>query len=402
MIDPRPACRAFATVDSTKLITGRAVRFAKALSPRKRRRRKASTRQPIMFDELHAQPDRELWDTLRYAGRARRQPLMLRSRRPGSDKETICGEQYEYAKRVIAGESDDTLLRADLREPTPPLIGRLNRPGGGESELRRNVQLEQFRADFTEAKRIAGEGSELPPLSPESVGRRPTPGFRWINGKSARRRSRRRQLAGRECFAGLDLSATDDTTALVLIFDRLDGGLDVLPFFWLPADNIVQLERRHRQPYRAWAKAGLIELTPGNVVDYDAVRTRANELRQTYTIRKLAIDRKFQGQALENDLMADGFDVVPAGQGWVSQDLPAKELERLLKGGRIAHGGNEILAWHAANVVVDIDKNGNYTINKRKSRSKIDGIAALCMALMCRMSERGAAGNHAAGGLIVL
>jgi phage terminase large subunit-like protein len=138
------------------------------------------------------------------------------------------------------------------------------------------------------------------------------------------------------------------------------------------------------------------------VVDYDAVRGQINAIAQQYDIQKLAIDRKFQGQALENDLIADGFDVVPAGQGWISQDLPAKELERLLKAGRIRHGGNPILSWHASNVVVDIDKAGNYSINKRKSRSKIDGIAAFLMALLCHMNGGRSSTVEASGELIVL
>lgn len=374
-------------IDSTKTITGPGRSFSKALSA------EAPTKEglnasAVLFDELHAQPGRELWDTLRYAGRARRQPLLLAITTAGSDKETICGEQYEYARRVLSGEVADTafyvrIYEADLSEDwSKEETWRKANPSLGIT-----VQLDQLRADFLEAKESPAK---------EATFRRYTLN-QWVQTADAWLSMQQwdqcaaaadaSELEGEECYGGLDLSATDDTTGLVLKFPRPDGASDILPFFWLPKDNIEFLERRHRVPYRLWARQGLIKLTPGNVVDYDVVRADINALGRRFRIKHLGIDRKFQGQALENDLIADGLDVVPAGQGWVSQDLPAKELERLLKGGRIRHGGHPILRWHASNVIVDIDKNGNYTINKKKSRSKIDGIAALLMAILCQMND---------------
>jgi phage terminase large subunit-like protein len=383
--------------DSTKTIVGQGRSFYRALSA------EAGTKDgpnasAILFDELHAQPDRELWDKLRYAGSARRQPLMLTITTAGSDKETICGEQYEYAKRVQAGEIVDDqffvcIFEADSKDDwTQEATWHRANPSLGVT-----ITIEQFRADLTEALESPAKENSFRRYRLNQWVQTADAWLSMEQWDKCPRDADAQDLAGRECYAGLDLSATDDTTALELVFPMGDM-LQVLSFFWLPEDNIATLEKKHRVSYRAWAKAGHMRLTPGNVVDYAMVRRQIGELAKMYHIKQLSIDRKFQGQSLENDLIADGFDVVPAGQGWVSQDLPAKDLEKRIKAGIIDHGGNPILRWHASNVVVDIDKNNNYTINKRKSRSKIDGIAALLMAIYAYMQGRNKQSKDAAGG----
>lgn len=394
MIDASPALQRVARYkETTKTIIGPAGSFYRALSADSRRQegRNASA---ILFDELHAQQNRELWDALRYAGASRRQPLVLAITTAGSFLESICGEQYQYGKLVMRGDIDDPSFFACIHEgdPTDNWEAETTWHKANPS-LGVTINLDDFRADFMEAKSSPAKEASFRRYRLNQ----------WVQTADAWLSMDRwdasigtvdpAQLAGRECYAGLDLSSTDDTTALVLLFPRPAGqGVIVLPFFWLPKDNIARLERKHRVPYQAWAKQGLLRLTPGNVVDYALLRQQVREeIGATYKIKQLAIDRKFQGQGLESDLIADGFDVVPAGQGWVSQDLPAKEAERLINAGWLEHGGNPILRWHASNAVVDIDKAGNYSLNKRKARSKIDGMAALLMGMMLRMNDHKAA-----------
>jgi phage terminase large subunit-like protein len=379
--------------DSTKTLIGPGGSFYRALAAGPESKDGINAH-GILFDELHTQKGRELWDFLRYSGASREQSLHISITTAGGDLETICGEQYQYAKRVLSGEIIDISFLACIFEASPQddwtseeTWKRAN-PSYGIT-----VGADKFRADFNEA---------LESPAKENAFRR----FRlnqWVQSadkwlsmdrwdKGDRGPVDLAKLKGRRCFSGLDLSATDDTTALLLAFpDDEDKEFTFLPFFWLPEDNIDRLERKHKVPYRAWAKRGLFHLTPGNVVDYQVIRAMLRELDQLYDIVELAIDRKFQGQSLELDLVEDGFKVVPAGQGWVSQDLPAKELEKLVMAERIIHGGHPVLRWHASNAAVDIDKAGNYSVNKKKSRSKIDGIAATLMALMCKLQDRGAA-----------
>jgi phage terminase large subunit-like protein len=135
----------------------------------------------------------------------------------------------------------------------------------------------------------------------------------------------------------------------------------------------------------AWSRMKMLTLTDGNVVDYEAIRKDLVKLAEDYDIRSVVIDRKFQGQQLEGELIDDGFSVFAAGYGWKSQDVALKEIERCVRARRLLHDGHPVLRWHASNAVVETDKNENYSLSKRKSRSKIDGMAALCNAMQAAL-----------------
>jgi phage terminase large subunit-like protein len=171
-----------------------------------------------------------------------------------------------------------------------------------------------------------------------------------------------------------------------MVFLFGDSGVyRVLAKFYLPARNIEYLERKHKVPYMAWSRMKMLTLTDGNVVDYEAIRKDLVKLAEDYDIRSVVIDRKFQGQQLEGELIDDGFSVFAAGYGWKSQDVALKEIERCVRARRLLHDGHPVLRWHASNAVVETDKNENYSLSKRKSRSKIDGMAALCNAMQAAL-----------------
>ena len=168
-------------------------------------------------------------------------------------------------------------------------------------------------------------------------------------------------------------------TALVLVFPR-DGRFDVLPFFWIPEEGARRRERRDRVPYRQWVDQGLMEATPGEVIDYECIRCRINELNQRYAIRSIAIDR-WNATQLAGQLEGDGFEMVAFGQGFASMNWPTKKLEEVVLSGRLAHGGNPVLRWMASNVSIEQDAADNWKPSKKKSRERIDGIVALIMAI---------------------
>ena len=188
------------------------------------------------------------------------------------------------------------------------------------------------------------------------------------------------RLEGRTCYAGLDLSSTTDITALVLLFPGLDGTYDVLPFFWIPSENIAKRERKDRVPYAEWSRQGYVLTTPGNVVDYDFIRAKIKALSEQCRIAEVVIDR-WNATHLSTQLMGDGFSIVPWGQGFSSQSTPTKELMNLLLAGKVRHGGNPVLRWMASNVAVEEDAAGNLKPSRRKSSERIDGVVALINAL---------------------
>jgi phage terminase large subunit-like protein len=154
----------------------------------------------------------------------------------------------------------------------------------------------------------------------------------------------------------------------------------VLPFFFLPKDNIASRCRRDRVPYDVWARQGLFHLTEGTVIDYRFIRSLILELRDEFDIANISFDR-WNSTDIVTNLTDDGFEMVRVGQGFASMFAPTKRLLELVLTGELAHDGNPVLRWMASNVIVQQDPAGNVKPDKGKSREKIDGIVALIMAI---------------------
>ena len=187
-------------------------------------------------------------------------------------------------------------------------------------------------------------------------------------------------LVGRECYAGLDLASTRDVTAFVLVFPDDDGRYDVVPYFWIPSDSMHERVTRDRVPYDQWARDEYLRITDGNVCDYDVIRGQIQELSERFDIREIAYDR-WGATQLVTQLQSDGATCVPIGQGFASLSAPTKELDKVIAGGALRHGGHPVLRWMAGNVAVEQDAAGNVKPSKKKSTEKIDGIVALIMAI---------------------
>ena len=190
------------------------------------------------------------------------------------------------------------------------------------------------------------------------------------------------RLKGRRCYAGLDLARVRDLSALALLFPPESDGekWQVLMRFWCPQEDIEERSRRDGVPYDAWARAGLLDTTPGNSTDFGFIREAIIELGGEYDIREIAYDRIFAGEIV-NDLMAEGFSMIPYGQHFGAMAAPVAEMERMLLARTLQHGGNPVLAWCASNAVVVQDAYGNRRIDKAKSTERVDGVVALLMAL---------------------
>jgi phage terminase large subunit-like protein len=350
----------------------------------------------VFVDELHAWRDRALFDALAYAGSARPNALTVIITTAGDDMNSVWGEEYTRAKRWLAGDYVDDHYYAVIYEADPaddwtsPATWAKANPSLGHT-----VTVEKIEAECREAKEIPSAQARFKryrcnlPVSLEAT---------WLNMTAWDECAGEvdpETLKGRTCYAGLDLASVNDLCALTLLFPEDDGTATVLPIFWLPGDNIDALAKQHKVSYRVWTDTGALRTTEGNVIDYDQIVAQIIELGTTYKIKQLGIDRLFQGQAVETRLMNAGLDVVPIGQGWRSQSLPAKELERLILSRRLRHGGHPILRWNAGNVVAVRDSADNISISKNKSRSKIDGIAALLMSLLCKLNDtNGTAANY--------
>ena len=191
-----------------------------------------------------------------------------------------------------------------------------------------------------------------------------------------------RPTDGRPAYCGVDLASTTDTTAFVAVWPDEDGTYDIHAHIFIPEDRAEESAKRDRVPYLQWAKDGFVTLTEGDICDYDAVRDHILSFCERNEVRGVAIDR-YNATHLTTQLTAEGVDVKPFGQGFLSMSAPMKFLETLALGKRLRHGGNPVLAWQMSNVQAKVDDAGNVKPSKKNvsSTARIDAAVALIMAL---------------------
>ena len=338
----------------------------------------------LVFDEIHAQPNRKLYDVLtKGSGDAREQPLFFIITTAGNDKNSICYELHTKALDLMAGRKKDSTFY--------PVVYGLEHEEDWTDEanwykanpsLGHTIQIDRVREAYRNAVENPAEENVFKQLR---LNIWTSASIRWIPEQVYDKGSLPidlDSLRGRMCYGGLDLSSTSDITALVLAFPPRsdDEKYILLPFFWLPEDTLELRCRRDHVLYDVWQKQGFIQTTEGNVIHYGFIEKFIERLGETYHIREIAYDRWNATQMVQN-LEDMGFTMVPFGQGFKDMSPPSKELFKLLMEGNIIHGGNPVLKWMASNVVMRQDPAGNIKPDKEKSVEKIDGIVASIMAL---------------------
>lgn len=338
----------------------------------------------LVFDEIHAQPNRKLYDVLtKGSGDAREQPLFFIITTAGNDKNSICYELHTKALDLMQGRKKDYTfypvvygLEAD-EDWTDEANWYKANPSLGHT-----IKIERVREAYQNAIENPAEENVFKQLR---LNIWTSASIRWIPEQVYDKGNLPidlDSLRGRMCYGGLDLSSTSDITALVLAFPpRTEKEKYVLlPFFWLPEDTLELRCRRDHVLYDVWQKQGFIQTTEGNVIHYGFIEKFIEHLGETYNIREIAYDRWNATQMVQN-LEDMGFTMVPFGQGFKDMSPPSKELFKLLMEGNIIHGGNPVLKWMAGNVVMRQDPAGNIKPDKEKSVEKIDGIVASIMSL---------------------
>lgn len=200
-------------------------------------------------------------------------------------------------------------------------------------------------------------------------------------------------LKGAECYGGLDLASVSDLSSLCLLFPQPDGSYQAIWRYWTPEDNVKALDKRTNGAASQWIEDGWLTTTPGNVQDYDYIRTQIGLDAEQFNVMSIGFD-PFNASQLTNDLTSDGMNLVKVRQGFLTLSPPTKNLLRLvLLGSKSAakpmmlHGGNPVTRWCVDNLGVEIDAADNVKPSKKKSGDKIDGVAALVDALSEAMNE---------------
>lgn len=353
----------------------------------------------VIFDELHTQPNRKLYDVMtKGSGDARTQPLYFLITTAGTDTHSICYEIHQKALDIMSGRKHDPTFypviygSKESDDWTDPKVWQKANPSLGIT-----VSIDKVKAAFNSAKENPAEENTFRQLRLNQWVKQ---SVRWMpmdKWDACAFPVDERALEGRVCYGGLDLSSSTDITAFVLVFPPEDGedgaeGFTILPHFWIPEDNVDLRVRRDHVPYDIWKKQGYLETTEGNVIHYGYIEQFIDDLGKKYNIREIAFDRWGAVQMVQN-LGRLGFTVVPFGQGFKDMSPTTKELMKLTLEKKIAHGGHPVLRWMMDNIFIRTDPAGNIKPDKAKSTEKIDGVVATIMALDRAIRNEGETGD---------
>lgn len=338
----------------------------------------------LVFDEIHNQPNRKLWDVLtKGSGDARRQALHVAITTAGTDRNSICFELHTKALDILSDRKVDPTFY--------PVVYSLPMDADWQDEknwykvnpsLGYTVPIERMREAYLQSQDNPAEENVFRTLRLcQWVGST----VQWIPDHIydlGNQPIDKHALRRRDCYAGLDLSSSGDITALVLMFPpRTDDEKYIMrPYFWVPEDTVPKRVQQTSVPYDNWVAQGYVQATPGNVIDYAYIQNTIGELSYKYHIWEIAFDRWGSNMLVER-LTEMGLTVVPFGQGYKDMSPASRAFYEELMKGNIIHGGNPVMKWMCGNVVIEQDPAGNIKPTKAKSKDKIDGVVAAIMAL---------------------
>lgn len=325
------------------------------------------------------------------SGDARMQPLYFLITTAGTDTKSICYETHQKAKDILEGRKHDptfypVIYGAEVDDDwTDPKVWKKANPSLGIT-----VGIDKVKAACESAKQNPAEENSFRQLRLNQWVKQ---AVRWMpmeKWDSCLFDFNPEDLKGRVCYGGLDLSSTTDITAFVLVFPPTeeDEHYYVLPYFWIPEENMDARVNKDHVPYDLWERQGFIETTEGNVIHYGYIENFIDELGKKYNIKEIAFDR-WGATMLVQNLEGLGFTVVPFGQGFKDMSPPTKELMNLVLGKTLRHNGHPVLRWMMDNVCVRTDPAGNIKMDKSKSTEKIDGSVATVMALDRAIRNKG-------------
>lgn len=350
-----------------------------------------------LIDEIHEHPNAKVVSMMSAGTKGRRQPIIAEITNSGYDRTSVCWEHHEHSRKVLEGVIEDDrwfayVCQLDVcdacreegkDQPTDGCAG-CDQWDNPDVWLKANPLLgvsitpEYIAGQVLEAKSIPSKMNEVKRLNfciwTESASR-------WIDSALwATAPAVTRELAGLPCFAGLDLASTEDVTAFVLWFPDEEGGVDVVPTFWIPRDGLAgRIAKADGVPWGTWVAEGLINVTDGAVTDYDIIREHIVATGQAHGVIEVGYDG-WQAAQLATQLTGDGFTMVKLAQSFGTFNEPMKEVERLLKQRLLRHGNNPVMNWMMANVTVDHGPGQTKKPSKDKSPEKIDGPVSMLMA----------------------
>lgn len=348
--------------------------------------------QVIAGDEMHEWDTRDLEDNLRQGTGTRLQPVELYASTAGLKSKVVGFSLWEETLGILDGTIDDGSTLAVVFAAGPDddwqdeKIWAKANPTIGLTPTWDYIRKEATKARGNPRAEAAFRRYHLNQWVEQTV--------RWLNRDKWMAcapdpnawRTRREALLGRRCCLAVDVSATQDITAKVQIFEpeETGGAYLLLPTFWIPEGSLAARKRRDRiTPWQKWIDEGALLTTPGDAVDQNYVMKAVQQDLADFEVGAIGFD-PWNTAKLNADLQRDGVDpelLVEVRQGIHTLGEPTKDFERLVITGLMDHGGHPVLGWMAGHVQVRFDENMNFMPARKRSADKIDGIVASVMAL---------------------
>ena len=332
----------------------------------------------VIYDELHAAPNGELYSTMQTSMGARKQPLMLTITTAGYDRHSICYEKYTYAKRVLGGDVEDPKFYGYIREadedddPFDIKTWEKANPGWGIS-----VYPEALEALAVQAQNIPSEENHFRQYY---LNQWVSNAHRWLSvpqWQNTVTGANIEDFYGCDFYCGLDLSSTQDLTAICYCTKQEDKYY-LFPYFFLPKETI-QTHKLNRNSYMAWERQGHLIGSIGNVVDYDMVYKSITDLAEHINLKQIAYD-PWNSSYCVGLLASAGFEVIKYNQSCSVMSPACKDFERALLNKTLLHTNNPVMSWCVENVEILEDKSGNIRPFAPSEDNKIDGVIAGIMA----------------------
>lgn len=348
----------------------------------------------LIFDELHAQAKRDLWDTLRYGGAAREQPLIISITTAGFDRTTICWEQHEYARRILKGQIFDPSFFAliystnwedtEARNTDEEEVDWRSEKAWfmANPSLGHTIKLDDFRQECLAAQESPQQENTFKRYRLNIWTRAETRWFGIDKWKACGGEFDIEMIKNRRCYGGLDMASVEDLASFSLVFEPgEDKIMYVLSWSFCPLENLWKRVKKYHVPYDRWVEDGYLIATDGNAIDEEFILKKIKELKDEFLKMQFIGFDRWGALNITINLEKEGIKVIPIGQGFSSLSAPSKTLEAAVLDETLRHGDNPVLSWAADNVVVARDAAGNLKPVKNKSTEKIDPIVSVVNAI---------------------
>lgn len=332
-----------------------------------------------IVDEYHLHPDNSVYSALELGMGARPQGLLFAITTSGSNVVSACKQHYDYCCQILDRTENNESLFAliyeldDESEVDEPDMWIKANPN-----LDRSVDRSALADTIQKARGIPSQWVEMLTKRFNIWCQGETPWMGIGAWNACQYDYNESDLAGMECYAGLDLSSTGDITSVSYAFPS-EREVLLLTRHYLPEAQLHNVANKNRAIYRQWAKAGWIRTTPGDCIDYDRIRDDILHDAEVFNIKLVGFDT-WNATHLRTQLQGAGLDVEPFPQTYLKFSPVAKSFEVFVNRQVVRHNGDPVLSWAIGNVVMESDANANIKPNKKKSANKIDPAVACLMA----------------------